>query len=262
LRESLFQAARENVREYKQSFDEALRRQEKIKRKKEEIALEKKLDSAKEKYIDSIYFYEQYHSPRCWLTEEVARKEYNKLPSEAQKIKYVKEQIEIRWKGLGWKGAQHAWSKGGVTHRSEVLFDFFLKTVLPLADTEDVPPEPPIEWPEPPTLPVLGTLGDHAKNLANINDSAQDKLKAEARSELEERELRGDRDRWEKKQPANRPTGDALIGFPIEMMFEFTNDDGSTYLDWCHGEVKRIVNENRNIVEIVWDDDKTSVGRA
>ena len=39
------------------------------------------------------------------------------------------------------------------------------------------------------------------------------------------------------------------------MMFEFTDDDGSPYLDWCHGVVKRIINEKKNVVEIEWDDD-------
>ena len=255
LRESLFQAARENVKEYKQSFDAALRRQEELKRKKEEIALEHKLDKAKERYIESIYFYEQYHSPRCWSTAEMATREYDKLPSEAQRFKYCREQIEIRWKGLGWKEAHHAWSRDGVTFRSEVLFDFLIDTVIPLADELEVPSESPVDWPEPPSLNILGTLGDHAKDLADSNTSAREKLKAEANDERDRRETVGRGDRWYEKQPASKPTGKELIGFQIEMMFEFADEDGSPYLDWCHGVVKRIVNKDKNIVEIHWDDD-------
>ena len=35
---------------------------------KEEIGLRKQYENATEEYVVAIYFYEQYHSPRCWLT--------------------------------------------------------------------------------------------------------------------------------------------------------------------------------------------------
>lgn len=68
----------------------------------------------------------------------------------------------MREKGLGWAKAHLPWSSNGVPYRyrSDVLFKNCLDNVLPLADTLQVPIEPPIEWPEPPQLPTLGTIGD------------------------------------------------------------------------------------------------------
>lgn len=57
LRELLFRAARENVKDCKRSFAAALKVQQEQKRRREEIAVEKKLDQAREKYIDSLYFF-------------------------------------------------------------------------------------------------------------------------------------------------------------------------------------------------------------
>ena len=65
--------------------------------------MERKLGKAQEELIVIIYFYEQYHSPRCWVTKEKAMQEYGKIKSDAQKLKAVKEQILIRYLGLGWE---------------------------------------------------------------------------------------------------------------------------------------------------------------
>ena len=64
-------------------------------RRKEEIALEKKYEDATKDYIDAIYFLEQYHSPHCWLTLEVAAEFYSDMGSKTARIAAVKEQIPI-----------------------------------------------------------------------------------------------------------------------------------------------------------------------
>ena len=57
--------------------------------------MERKLCKAQEELIDAIYFYEQYHSPRCWVTKKKAMQEYRKIKGDAQKLKAVQEQILI-----------------------------------------------------------------------------------------------------------------------------------------------------------------------
>ena len=66
-----------------------------------------------------VYFHEQYHSPRCWLTLEVVAEFYSALGSETAIIAAVKEQIIIRYLGLGWGFAHHDWSEGERTFSSE-----------------------------------------------------------------------------------------------------------------------------------------------
>ena len=69
---------------------------------KEEICLRKQYENATEEYVVAIYFYEQYHSPWCWLRKKDAKETYLKLGNESARLAAVKEQILIRYLGLGW----------------------------------------------------------------------------------------------------------------------------------------------------------------
>ena len=146
----MIQTARKNVRELRQKFDDALERQKEAHRVKEELIIAKQLDNAKEDYIKPMYYWEMYHSPRCWLTVAVARREYATLTSESQRVMEVREQIQMGYLGCKWEEAWHAWSCKGHTYTGDELFDFFIDKVLPLAKKLKVPPEAPIKWPEPP----------------------------------------------------------------------------------------------------------------
>ncbi len=45
-------------------------------------------------------------------------------------------------------------------------------------------------------------------------------------------------DRWSEMQRSVMPDIDStLVGFRIKKLFEYSETDGTTYLDWCHGEV-------------------------
>jgi len=84
LRRSLILFGKENASKSRKRFDEALASQREASRQKEEIALQKKLDQTQGDYIVAIYFYEQYHSSRCWLTIMKADENYKKLGSEGK----------------------------------------------------------------------------------------------------------------------------------------------------------------------------------
>ena len=74
---------------------------------------EKKLQAAEKSLIEATYLHQQYNSPRCWKTAEQALNEYCKLRTKAEKLRHVKEQILIRYLGLGWVEAHHNWSSKG-----------------------------------------------------------------------------------------------------------------------------------------------------
>jgi len=75
---------------------------------KEEIGLRKQYENTTEEYAVAIYFYKQYHSSQCWLTEKDAKETYLKLGNESAILTAVKEQILIRYLGLGWVEVHHA----------------------------------------------------------------------------------------------------------------------------------------------------------
>jgi hypothetical protein len=113
---------KENASKSRKKFDEALAAQQEARHQKEEIALQKKLDQRQGDYTVAIYFYEQYHLSRCWLTIIKADENYKKLGSEGKQLKAIKEQLLMRSLGLGWNEADHAWSKDGIPYTSNQLF--------------------------------------------------------------------------------------------------------------------------------------------
>ena len=69
----------------------------------------------------------------------------------------MKEQILIRYLGLGWELDHHAWSDGGRTFSSEEFYKNLVEVVITIADYLAVPPDPPMNIP---TLPEIKTLID------------------------------------------------------------------------------------------------------
>jgi hypothetical protein len=72
---------------------------------------DKKLKYAESSLIEASYLYQHYNLPRCWMMVQKALAEYGKLSMKKEKLKYVEEQILIRYLGLGWEEAYHPWSK-------------------------------------------------------------------------------------------------------------------------------------------------------
>ena len=142
----------------------------KKRRRKEQILLDKKYASAKEEHIVALYFHEQYHSPRCWKTVREAKQIYNILKSESARLAAVKEQILIRYLGLGWAKAHHPWSRDGETFTSDTLFKHLLNVVIPLRNELDVPPEPPLNVPDLPDVTNLGTVSELAERMKEVSE--------------------------------------------------------------------------------------------
>jgi hypothetical protein len=254
LKDSLIQTGRKNARTNRKKFDDALAAQYKARQEKEEIKMRLKIDSIESEYIVAIYFHEQYHSPRCWKTVDIAQQEYEKLKSKTKKMEAVKEQILIRLNGLGWEKAHHPWSRGPVIYSVDDLFKHLIETVIPLAATEIVPTEPPLKLPEPPPMQKLGTTAEIAMELENGITTNREAVKKRAHEERDRREAMGKGDRWMEQQRTSMPIIDnSLIGFKIEKLFEYTEPDGSVVLNWCFGKVVKIKNQKTNMVIVQWD---------
>ena len=44
----------------------------------------------------------------------------------------------------------------------------------------------------------------------------------------------------------------SFIGYEIDILFEYNYGEGSTSNVWCQGKVVSIINENKNVAEIIW----------
>jgi len=245
LKESLIQWAREYARRNKQDFDLWLNRQKALRRKKEVEKLEKEYADATEDYIVAIYFFEQYSSPRCWKTVTDTREEYGRLSSESPRLEAVKEQILIRYLGLGWSAAHHPWSTSGREFSSNELLEHLVNVVIPLAKELEVPP---VALPAPPEMIELGTTSELGKSINVTNSEKMEKFKADARLEIEQRESRGEGGRWSEMQKLTPPLmNKKLVGFRIEMLFSYYEEDGAKCLNWYQGTVKKMLMQIRSV---------------
>ena len=90
---------------------------------------------------------------------------YSALGSKTARLAAVKEQILIRYLGLGWELAHHNWSEGGRTFFLEELYKNLVEVVITIVDDLSVPPEPPVNLPTLTEMKTLGTVSDLAEEL-------------------------------------------------------------------------------------------------
>ena len=101
---------------------------------------------------------QQFYSPRFWNTPKKAMDEFEKIISQSNKNKCVKEQITIVQLGLGCEESHHPWSRDIYEYSSVELIEHFVKVCRPLTKNNYLPKEAPMEHPCLPEFPTLGTL--------------------------------------------------------------------------------------------------------
>jgi hypothetical protein len=197
-------------------------------------------------------------------TKERALEVYNALPSEAARLKAVKEQITIGLKGTIGEKAGHKWSQNGYYYTSRELLDHFINVILPMEANEPVPTEPPVDFGGIVSdQHRLGTMTQLDYINDNINGVSIKQIKANALKERERRMVGGETDQDANLQSNIQPKfDDSLIGLKIEYCFSYHEEDGTPYLSWCDGKIVSIVNEKTRTVLIEWNKDKVAEGDA
>jgi hypothetical protein len=93
------------------------------------------------------------------------------------------------------------------------------------------------------------------------NAKSDEQFKQDMANEQARREAEGDTDRAGQLQSNVMPEFcNNLIGFQIEFCFNYSADDGSSYLAWIEGVLESIVNIKQRTVMIRWNEDKVAEG--
>ena len=257
LRITAMIAAKRGAPSLRKEHDVALKLQKEADLRRKRVEHEKNLENAKEEYIKAWDLIDIYHSERGWKKLSQARRIFNSISSEPTRLKAVKEQITIRVKGFGWKEAAHAWSKGGTAYDSLELMNHFVNVILPMEAKLGIPSEPIFKVQDNTTKYALGTdSGLSVENVA-LNTKSVEDLKAEAMMERARREAEGETDRDANLQTITMPNiDDTLVGFSIEYCFAYLDDDGGEYYAWIDGVVEKIVNAEKRMVDIRWNEEK------
>ena len=206
-----------------------------------ELLLQNRLDDKGDNFLENMYLWDMWHHEKCWHTEAEANEQYNALTSKTAKLKAVKNQILIRYLGLGWIEAYHAWSCNGVDYTPLHLFKFLVDVVMLLKYEKEVLDEPSVELLSPPGMPTLGKISSDAKGLSESHNDRIEAFKAKQGNERDSRMERGEGDTWSKMQNDAAPKVDkSLKGFKIEMVFSAHDDKVVPFANWYHGVVDEL----------------------
>ncbi len=133
-------------------FDDALPQYAEGRREKGELAMQKNIEASSKDYIVGVYFYEMYHSDRCWKTVRVTKAQFGMLGCEAARLQAVKDQHLIRILGLGWIQAHYPWSKNGMEYSTKIFLANWCSVVIPLAAILKVPDDASVKLPTAPDV--------------------------------------------------------------------------------------------------------------
>jgi hypothetical protein len=102
----------------------------------------------------------------------------------------------------------------------------------------------------------LGTKSKLAMNMKSRDENKLAEFKVKTYAKRERREANGVGDRWSEMQRSVMPDIDSmLIRFRIEVLCEYTETDGTTYLDWCHREFALVISDKSKYAKIRWDEE-------
>ena len=237
--------------------EKALFEQWETKRRRGEIAREKKIGAAKEEYILALYYHEKHASAACWKTINQVDQELERLHSVSAKLKALKEQIRIRVVGFGWSDLHTTWSYKGTVKSPESLAAH-LKTIIEEEASRSIPNEPPTNLPSRKHVPTLGTLTKHVIAMDQSRSENDHEFKFSAKKLRDDRESDGFGDRYMEIQQVSIPAVDhTLVGKNIEMIFELIEPDGTCCLEWCEGNVisvPKAEGKKKNTVTVGWNE--------
>ncbi len=167
----------------------------------------------------------------------------------------MKEQILIRYLGLGWEEAHHLWSKNRYQYTASELLKHLCEVVIPLQNVKEVPIQAPIKLP---TRPDSFTLGTKSADLIQLDDGSlarEEQIRLNAMLEQDQREMNGFGNQLMAMPQTSWVIDKIWKGsFKIDMCFTYGDEDGEI-LQWCQGTFIRILREERTYVtvEIKWD---------
>ena len=259
LQNSFLSMAKKNSGSERRVFEAALKRQRAARVEKDKMEMLAKEKKSADDYIGATYCFQMFHSPRRWTTVEHALDQYERLTTKTARMKHVRDQILMRYVGLGFGEAYHPWSKEGRQYTAAELLKHLIEVVIPLDTSKMLPDRPPLNLPKRPDLAILGTLSADRKDLDNTCLAKEQRIRLNAMLERDRREDNGRGDQLMEMQEAVIPVDRMRKGgFKVDICFEFDDVTGPV-LEWCQGTVVRLIkykeDQNHLKMEVRWDEE-------
>ena len=163
LRITTVMTAMERAHETRESNSRALEAQREAKRKRDELVKEESLSGATGEYIECLIYHRMWNSERCWNLAAQVKAGLKKLQYKYEKEELLKDNILMRYKGMGWATAHTTWSKDG---KKKTLQELQKRLIEIIKETKSlvIPSKPPTKVPQRKNFAILGTLTHRVKD--------------------------------------------------------------------------------------------------
>lgn len=174
----------------------------------------------------------------CWLTGKTA------LQYKKDKEEGLKDNILMRFKGMGWVDAQTTWSKDGKKKTIPQLQQRLLE-IIAITRGFEIRDKPPTKVPQRKQTAILGTLTNKVREMDAERVATEEEFDLKARHLWRERNDKGEGSVHQSCQLiGNRKLDASFLNTRIEVLtsFDIVGDDGkkTTQLRWCGGVVEKI----------------------
>ena len=128
--------------------------------------------------------------------------------STPEQLEAVKDRIQIRVIGFGWKDLHHPWSKNGADYTPEELLNHIINNIIPQQKHRRVPEAPPMSLSSRKKTKKLGTKTSDIEDLDKRFEDEKNNLINEAMKMRDNMEEQGLTDRYERMQPIRLEVGE------------------------------------------------------
>ena len=183
-----------------------------MKAQKEELKKQKELTNASDDYIESLIYHSMWNSEACMKTLNDVNICLNNLNYKKDKLRALKDNIQIRYKGFGWEEWQTNWSSGGVQlsvpELTKVLKSYMKEEKK---RKRQVPDKPKVPIPQRKNMAILGTESKQRIKLDSNTQEEEDEFELNARNKWKKQESEGHGSVYSMRQKKYAPALDESL---------------------------------------------------
>ena len=210
---------------------------------KEEMAKLKGLEDAEDEFIESLIYHKMWNSDACWKTSREVSEGLRRIKTKSGKYASLKDNIRIRWKGLGWMECETRWTVDGHELTVPELASRLKKLIKMQHKQKWVVPElPTVMVPQRKNIVFMGTATRQVTELDKKAKEGEADIEKRARVNWKKREAQGFGSVHSNMQQPYAPNLEDLIGEKISYYCNVDMDEAGTTKDaiWMNGTVCRV----------------------
>lgn len=257
---SFAKAAVMHAPETKKTNNIGLQRLHKAKRRKEELLKQAGLEKAREEYIRCLNYHFMWKSDRCWKTAEEVDDGLNNIRLLKDQRDALKDNIQIRYLGMGWNDCHTTFTKDGRNKPIEMLRDRLIE-IIDMTSDRMIPDQlVPNSCSGKRKRKELPSLGHITAQVQYLYQKAADGISG---FDLDCRKIWKERNENDKdggickrmQQPGEVTLDESHIGKRICLLSRFGDEssddvDATTY--WCKGTIDDVCDDGTS-AWVTWD---------